>query len=63
MFNAHASLCYVPTHFQHTCFTTQLFAKLTETRRELQATMLKLQKLEVQEEGLRLQLNAMGLSA
>jgi len=63
MFNAHATLCYVPTPLQHSCITTQLFARLTETRRELQATMLKLQKLEVQEEGLKLQLNVMGLPA
>lgn len=63
MLNAYATMCYVPIHLQHPCTATQLFAKLTETRRELQATMLRLQNLELQEEGLKLQINAMGLPA
>ena len=63
MFNTHATLCYVPVHFQHTCVTTQLLGRLAHVRKESQATMVKLQKLEMEEEKLNIHLNAMGLAA
>ena len=63
MFNTHATLCYVPAHFQHSCVTTQLLGRLAHVHKESQATMVKLQKLEIEEETLKLQLNAMGFAA